>query len=149
MAEDVAAHLAANSTALVVGTSLFVHTMPELSASVPTMCVQVEAGVGAARTYGAKMPVAVTPTLVLVTRSTTPPDSDYVDPRRALGVAWTAWQTLEATANTSVPASSTAGTFVYAILGDGEPVYVGRDDRRRAVFEQRLLADYRPSTSGY
>ena len=150
MVEDVCAFLDEGSTGLITGTTLFAHTMPELGpASLPTMVLQVEPGGEAARTYGAKMPIGVTPTLVLVTRTTAPSESDYVDPRRALGMAWDAWRLLEQTANVTVPTSSTSGTFLYAVLGETEPTYVGRDERRRAVFEQRLVIDYRPSTDSY
>lgn len=148
--EDVASHLDASSTALTAGTTLFVHSLPELGpTSLPTYCLQLEAAGGSSRTYGAKMPIGISPTMVVLARTTAPSESDYVDPRRALGTAWAIWETLEQVANTTIPAGSTSGSFVYAFSADVEPTYVGRDDRRRAVFEQRFAADYRPSTSGY
>ena len=148
--EDVVTLLDGTSTALLAGTSLFAHMMPELGpTALPTMAVQLEPGMEAVRTYGATLPVAVRSVLVLITRTTAPTDSDYVDPRRAQSMGYDAWSTLEQTVNTVIPAGSTSGTYLFAALGDTEPVYVGRDERRRAVFEQRLLVDYKPSTGAY
>lgn len=149
MVEDVATYLDAGSTALIVGDSLFLNVMPEHDNGTPSVCLQSESGGDATRTYGLGLPVSVSPTLVVITRSTAPPDSDYVDPRRALGLAWHVWSLLESVANQVVPVGSTSGTFVYAINGDSDPSYIGRDERRRAIFEQRLVADYAPSTDAY
>ena len=150
--EDLASHLAENSTKLVLGQTLYLHTLPELDdQAMPAMCLQLEnLGAEVVRTYGAHLPVSVSPTLIALTRSTAPNGpSDYTDPRRAQAVAWRAWELLEATVNETVPASSTSGTFVFAINAESDPVYIGRDERRRALFEQRLELGYMPSTSAY
>lgn len=149
--EDLAGFLATGSTALVQGQTLFAHVLPELSdEALPAMALQMETlSNEATRTYGAKLPVSVSPVLITLTRSTAPPDSiptDYVDPRRAERTAHLAWELLESVANQTVP-TSTAGTFVFSCSAEGPPGYIGRDERRRAVFEQRFALDYRPSTS--